>query len=150
MALLIKNRQKKIKVALRQLRQSANKILEKLNCHNKELSLLLVDNKQIQELNKQYLNRDHPTNVIAFSQTEGEFGHLHPRIMGDVVISVEKAQSDAIENGLTLTDELDFLVIHGILHLTGYNHENASDAEVIKMKNKADELFFFLKGYRLG
>jgi probable rRNA maturation factor len=70
--------------------------------------------------------------------------------MGDVVISVEKAQSDAIENGLTLTDELDFLVIHGILHLTGYNHENASDAEIINMNNKADELFYFLKGYRIG
>lgn len=135
---------------MRRLRQSANRILKKLNCQKQELSLLLVDNEQIQEINKKYLNRNYPTNVIAFSQTEGEFGHLHHGIMGDIVISAERASSDAMEEGLPFDDELDFLLIHGILHLTGYNHEDATDAEINAMKNKAEELFFFLKGYRIG
>lgn len=126
-----------------------NRILNELKCKNKELSLLLVDNQEIRQLNKQYLDRDYPTNVIAFSQTEGEFGHLNTDIMGDVVISVEKAFSDAQNGGLTLEDELDFLAIHGILHLTGYNHENVSMAQAIAMKTKTDDLFYTIKGYRI-
>jgi probable rRNA maturation factor len=138
MSLLIENRQKIIKVSLRQLRQSANRILRELDLHDKEISLLLVENQEIREINRKYLNRDYPTNVISFSQSEGEFGDLHPRALGDIV-----------DNGLSLEDELDYLFIHGILHLTGYNHENTTEEEGQKMKNKADELFFILKGYRL-
>ncbi|MDO8721223.1 MAG: rRNA maturation RNase YbeY [Syntrophales bacterium] len=149
MALLIENRQKKIKVDLRQLRRSANKVLEKLGCRDKELSLLLVDNEEIKEINRRYLNRDCPTNVISFSQIEGEFGNVNPQILGDIVISVEKVLSDADEGGLSLQDGIDYLFIHGILHLTGYNHENTTEAEALKMQNKADELFFLLKGYRI-
>ncbi|HLA27257.1 MAG TPA: rRNA maturation RNase YbeY [Syntrophales bacterium] len=149
MALLIENRQKKIKVDLRQLRRSANKVLDELCCRDRELSLLLVDNKEIKDINRQYLNRDCPTNVISFSQIEGEFGNLNPKILGDIVISVEKAQSDADEGGLSLEDGIDYLFIHGILHLTGYNHENTTEAEALKMQNRANELFFLLKGYRI-
>ena len=147
MALLIENRQKKIKLALRPLRMSVNKIRKALGLLDKEISLLLVDNEGIQEINRLYLNRDYPTNVIAFSQREGEFGDINPDILGDVVISVEKALSDAEENGLSLEDELDFLVIHGILHLLGYDHENCSEAEAQKMKEKSAETFYNLKGY---
>ena len=118
-------------------------------CRDRELSLLLVDNKEIKDINRQYLNRDCPTNVISFSQIEGEFGNLNPKILGDIVISVEKAQSDADEGGLSLEDGIDYLFIHGILHLTGYNHENTTEAEALKMQNRANELFFLLKCYRI-
>ncbi len=126
-----------------------NKILKELNCQKKELSLLLVDNGEMQEINKKYLHRDYPTNVIAFSQTEGEFADLHSNIMGDVVISVEKALQDAGEGGLSLEDELDFLAIHGILHLTGYDHEDVSETHSLAMQNKTDELFYLLKGFKI-
>ena len=132
---------------MRRLRQSVNKILKQLNCHDRELSLLLVGDRKIQEINKKYLNRDYPTNVIAFSQREGKFAHLNPHIMGDVVISVERAFSDAREGDLTFEDELDFLAIHGILHLIGYNHEDASEPEIIAMQTKSSELFTLLRGY---
>jgi probable rRNA maturation factor len=124
-------------------------VLEKLCCRDKELSLLLVDNEEIKEINRQYLNRDCPTNVISFSQDGGEFGNVNPQILGDIVISVEEALSDADEGGLSLEDGIDYLFIHGILHLTGYNHENTTEVEALKMQNKADELFFLLKGYRV-
>ena len=110
---------------------------------------MLVDNEQIQLFNRQYLHRDYATNVISFAQTEGEFGAIHPHILGDVVISVERALSDSEAGGLSLDDELDFLVIHGVLHLLGYEHENISEAEGQRMQDKTDELFFTLKGYRI-
>ncbi len=107
----------------------------------------MVDNGQIRAINNQYLNRDYPTNVIAFSQREGEFGDLHPEILGDVVVSVERALSDSLAGGLAFEDELDFLIIHGLLHLLGYEHENTTKLEEQKMGEKTNELFLALKGY---
>ncbi len=123
--------------------------MKMLNCHNKELSLLLVDNQEIQRINKQYLKRDYPTNVIAFSQMEGKSIHLNEDLMGDVVISVEKALSDSIADGLAFEDELHYLIIHGILHLLGYNHEDTTVEDSTVMNNKADELFSSLNGYSI-
>ncbi len=107
----------------------------------------MVDNEQIRAINNQYLNRDYPTNVIAFSQREGEFGDLHPEILGDIVLSVERALSDSQTGGIAFEDELDFLIIHGLLHLLGYEHENTTELEEQKMARKTDDLFFALKGY---
>ena len=149
MQLLIENRQKIVKVDRRRLRLTANKIIRELNCSEKEISLVLVDNDQIQEINRQYLGRDYPTNVISFSQTEGDFGNLNPNLLGDVVISVERAASDSLAGGLTFDDELDFLFIHGLLHLLGYEHENTSEAEAKLMQDKTDQLFFTLKGFTI-
>jgi len=149
MQLLIENRQKKIKVDRRRLRRTANNIIRELDCRDKEISLVLVDNEQIREINRQYLNRDYPTNVIAFSQVEGDFGDLNPSLLGDVVISVERAAFDSLTGGLTFDDELDFLFIHGLLHLLGYEHENTTEAEAQEMKEKADQLFFKLKGFKI-
>lgn len=147
MRLLIENRQKKVKIDLRRLRQAVRNLLRALACEEKEISLVLVDNEQIQAINKQYLNRDRHTNVISFSQAEGEFGYLHPHILGDVVVSVERALSDSSEGGLSFDDELDFLIMHGVLHLLGYNHEDTSKEEEQRMQDKTEELFLALKGY---
>jgi probable rRNA maturation factor len=124
-----------------------NKILRELGCRDKEVSLLLVDNEEMREINRLHMSRDYTTNVIAFSQREGELGNLNPGILGDVVVSVEKAWYDAEENGLSLGDELDFLVIHGVLHLLGYNHEDCGEAKAQEMKDKSEAVFLNLKGY---
>ena len=87
--------------------------------------------------------------MIAFSQVEGDFGDLNPSLLGDVVISVERAAFDSLTGGLTFDDELDFLFIHGLLHLLGYEHENTTEAEAQEMKEKADQLFFKLKGFKI-
>jgi rRNA maturation RNase YbeY len=92
-----------------------------------EISILLVDDPQITKLNKTYLNRNRPTDVIAFSQIEGAFSHLndHTNLLGDLVISLETAKRQAQEEKTTLKEEVVFLLIHGILHLIGYDHEGS-------------------------
>jgi len=145
MSILIEDRQKKINVNLRHVRRLFSKIMKYLDCKDKEISLLFVDNNEIREINKRYLNRDYSTNVITFSLTEGEFGNINPKVLGDIVISVETALKDAEEAGIELNDELEFLMIHGMLHLLNYNHENTSVDEVKKMESKEQEVFGILK-----
>jgi probable rRNA maturation factor len=149
MSILIENRQKKINLDLQRIRRVMNKILNYVDRKDTEISLLFVDNEKIRDINKRYLNRDHPTNVISFSLTDGEYGNINPDVLGDIVISVEKAREDAGEAEIELDDEIDFLMIHGILHLLGYDHEDTRETEALKMKKKEQELFFMLKGYRL-
>ena len=88
-----------------------------------ELSLLLVDDAQIQVLNRRYLRVDRPTNVLAFPMREGEFSVLHPQLLGDLVISVETAQRQRKRFGLDEMKMITLLMIHGILHLLGYEHQ---------------------------
>jgi probable rRNA maturation factor len=87
------------------------------------VSIVLVDDRRIQELNRRYLHRDRPTNVLAFSMNEGEFPGLHPHLLGDLVISVETAIRQSNRFGLTDREMVMLLMIHGILHLLGYEHE---------------------------
>jgi len=79
---------------------------------------------------------------------EGEFVDINPHILGDVVISVETAFRDAQKESLPFEDELDYLMIHGILHLLGYDHETC-EAEAKRMKEKEGELFFALTQYSI-
>lgn len=109
-----------------------------------ELSILIVDDQQIARLNQQYLNREGPTNVIAFAMQEGPFTEIAPDLLGDVVISVETAHREAKNAGLAMTTYFDQLLIHGILHLLGYDHEN-DHSEAHKMEQKANKIFEFLK-----
>ncbi len=102
-----------------------------------ELSILLVDDKEIARLNLEYLNRQGPTNVISFPQNEGEDEDLNPEILGDVVISVETAEREAKTAGMGLDWALDRLLVHGILHLVGYDHESPeADAEEMEGKER--------------
>jgi probable rRNA maturation factor len=149
MNIRIENRQKVAKLDLRRIRRVIRRLNEILSFSDQEISLLFVDNAQIQELNRRYLKRDHPTNVISFSIREGDCSHVNPHLLVDIVISVERALQDAASGDLPFNDEIDFLLIHGLLHLLGYDHENAADGETNKMRDKEDALFFLLKGYRL-
>ncbi len=88
-----------------------------------ELSLLLVDDIRIRELNRKHLGRNRPTNVLAFSMKEGEFPTLHPHLLGDLVISVETAKRQSDRFGLNETEMVMLLMVHGVLHLVGYEHE---------------------------
>ena len=109
-----------------------------------ELSILIVDDQQIARLNQQYLNREGPTNVIAFAMQEGPFSEISPGLLGDVVISVETAHRQAQSAGLEMIDYFDQLLIHGILHLLGYDHEKDKSA-AHKMDQKAKEVLTSIK-----
>lgn len=150
MSIAIKNRQKKFKLDLRRMRTSLKLLMKELCCEDSELSVLLVDDDQIRVINRTYLNRDRATNVIAFAMTEGDFGAINPDLLGDIVLSVETAARDAVTGCLDLMDEVEFLLIHGLLHLLGYDHENAATDEAGKMKTRERELFFMLRSYPLS
>ncbi len=110
-----------------------------MGCPDAELSVLIVDDPQIAVLNKQYLNRTGPTNVIAFPMQEGQFAEITPDLLGDVVISVETAGREALEAGIPPEERFLELLIHGILHLLGYDHVN-DEAEALRMEAKTREL----------
>jgi len=149
MPISIQNRQKLLSVDLGRVRRSLKRLLKELGFKDSEVSLLLVDDDQIREINKYYLQRDRPTNVISFAMTEGAFGELHPEILGDIILSVETAARDAMACNIDFMDEVEFLLIHGLLHLLGYNHENVERREAEKMKTLERKLFFLRRHYHL-
>jgi probable rRNA maturation factor len=104
-----------------------------------ELSLLIVDDAAIAQLNQTYLSRTGPTNVIAFAMQEGEHRDVSPELLGDVVISIETAAAESGRAGISLQARFNQLLVHGILHLFGYDHEN-DPREAAKMDAKSDEL----------
>ncbi len=103
--------------------------------------MVIVDDHQIREINRDYLQRDWPTNVISFAMREGEGGDMHPQLLGDVVISADTAARDAAEAGLPFESELYFLLLHGILHLFGYDHERGSEKQARCMEEMERTLF---------
>lgn len=147
MTVSLRNKQKKAKIDTPRLRRGLKRLLKKLQRENGEVSVLIVDDEQIQAINRDYLHRDRPTNVISFAMTEGVGGDIHPELLGDIIISAETAARDAAAGGLKLMDEMEFLLIHGLLHLLGYDHENTSQEEDLRMKIKEQELFFLLRHY---
>jgi probable rRNA maturation factor len=140
MKVQIENKQKIIKLNRRKIRSTVTKLLRQLDCPDKELSLLFVNDKTIQLLNKQYLGKDRPTNVLSFSLQEGKYNYINPHLLGDIVISVDTALKDATAAGLSLEEEIDVLITHGLLHLLGYNHENTTAEETRKMRVKERKL----------
>ncbi|MEJ2200428.1 MAG: rRNA maturation RNase YbeY [Desulfuromonadaceae bacterium] len=145
MRIQIENRQRKQKVRKLLLRKVAQRILSASGCPEAELSILLVDDAEIRNINRDYLQRDKPTNVISFAMQEGEDSGIAPQLLGDVVISTETAARDALEAGLPFESELYFLLLHGILHLLGYDHERGSEAESRRMEQRERELFAQLR-----
>lgn len=139
MTVLIDNRQNRIHLSTEQIRRAAQAVLNALGSPEGELSVLLLDDAAIAELNKQYLNRRGPTNVIAFPMGEGDFAEIQPELLGDVVISLDTAAKEAKELETSLPERFRELLIHGILHLFGYDHETA-EADARTMEAKSEEL----------
>lgn len=144
MKIRIANRQKRLKIDNRRIRSRVTRLLRLIDCADQELSITLVDDEAIRLLNRQYLHRDKPTNVLSFSLREGECGMVNPGMLGDIVISADTAMRDARKGSLTLEEEILFLIIHGLLHLTGYDHVRTSRADALKMKKREQELFRML------
>jgi len=122
------------------LRRLARASLRHLGEPGSELSLALVGDDEMQRLNRGYRGKDRTTDVLAFALREGEAAGLQePGLLGDVVISVPTAQRQAAERGHALERELAELLVHGVLHLLGYDHER-SPAEARRMFGKQREV----------
>jgi probable rRNA maturation factor len=104
-----------------------------------ELSVALVGDEEMRELNASYRSKDRTTDVLAFSQREGEYALPDTPLLGDVVISIPVATRQAGERGTPVERELAELLVHGILHLLGYDHER-SPAEARRMFARSREL----------
>ncbi|WP_239026831.1 rRNA maturation RNase YbeY [Geomonas oryzisoli] len=115
-----------------------------MGCPEAELSVSIVGDRAIRVLNREYLGRDKATNVISFAMQEGEFGAINPEVLGDVVISVDTAAREAEESGQTFLERFNFLLLHGILHITGYDHERSGEAAAARMEAKEREIFSLL------
>ena len=85
-------------------------------------SVIIIDNKKIHEINKEYRGIDRPTDVISFALEEDENYEIKERLLGDIYISIDKVYEQAKEYGHSIKRELFFLVTHGFLHLLGYDH----------------------------
>ena len=103
-----------------------------------EVGLVFTDNDYIAELNKQYRNVDGPTDVLSFAMLEGETlqDGSDSIMLGDVVISLERAREQAEEYGHGLTREIAYLTVHGVLHLLGYDHETDTEKKVMREKEE--------------
>ena len=110
-----------------------------MDCHDSELSILIVDDPHIEVLNKKYLNRYGPTNVIAFPMRTGRFSNITPQLLGDVVISVETAAKEGKNVGISMEERFTQLLVHGIQHLLGYDHEK-TEQDAHKMEKMSDEI----------
>ncbi len=121
------------------IQTTARRILNALDYPNAELSILIVDDDQIAELNLAYLNHPGPTNVISFPMQEGQFTDISPDLLGDVVISADTAHREAADAGIQMMERLNQLLVHGILHLAGYDHVRSAE-EAVVMEQKSNQL----------
>lgn len=107
--------------------------LADLQLEDAAVSVLLTDNQTIAGLNAEWRGRDGPTDVLSFSQREGEAADPDDPLLGDIVISIERALAQADDYGHSPEREVGFLAVHGLLHLLGYDHE-APDEEARMME----------------
>tara|TARA_B100000686_G_C16487290_1_gene810280 strand:+ start:380 stop:850 length:471 start_codon:yes stop_codon:yes gene_type:complete len=141
MEILIRNEFPEIQVDLIRIEQRIEEILTSLNCNEHEISILFVGNEGIRELNQQFRGIDYATDVLSFPQAlEDEPEVPGITVLGDVVISLETARDQSKEHGLVLDEEIILLLIHGTLHLLGFDHE-ISALEEKRMQKKTRELF---------
>ena len=96
---------------------------------NAELSLLIADDKKLHALNLDWRGKDKPTNVLSFPGQTIEVGETAGDFLGDIAISIETTEREAKETGKSFADHFTHLIVHGFLHLFGYDHENDKDAE---------------------
>ncbi|MBN2719002.1 MAG: rRNA maturation RNase YbeY [Deltaproteobacteria bacterium] len=99
-------------------------VLEFLKCHRCELSIVLCNDNFIQQLNNEYRHKDTATDVLSFPLHEGTLNAPTDIMLGDIVISIETAERQAAELGGDALDETTSLLVHGILHLLGYTHND--------------------------
>ncbi|RJR22203.1 MAG: rRNA maturation RNase YbeY [Desulfobacteraceae bacterium] len=107
-----------------------------LGCPDKELSILFTGDDHMTELNGRYMGREGPTNVLAFPMDDGSGLEPATGMLGDIVISLDTAKREAESAGETFDETLDRLLIHGFLHLMGFDHERSKEDAIIMEKEE--------------
>lgn len=118
------------------LRRRAQSMLACLGHARSELSIALVDDREIRELNRDWRKKNQATDVLSFSLIEGDDSDQRGALMGDVVISVETAAAQARQRHRALDEEVARLVIHGLLHIVGFDHEEDGEARAMRREQR--------------
>ena len=120
------------------VRRAAYKVGELYGLDNAEVSITFTDNKHIHEINREYRKVDRPTDVISFALNEGDEPEIEGgapiNVLGDIIISVEKAVEQAKDYGHSVEREVAFLTVHGMLHLLGYDHMEEEDRKEMRQE----------------
>lgn len=113
-----------------------NTLIQAGSAQEMDVTLLVEGNDILQQLNRQYLGRDYPTDVLSFeaNDVDPETGRLH---LGDIILSFPRAQEQRVSSGNSLADELQLLVVHGTLHLLGYDHDTPESKALMWEKQAA-------------
>lgn len=117
------------------------KVCKYLRLIDISITLIVTDNDYICKLNKRYRKKDYPTDIISFAYRESSFPnkHLKKEMLGDIYLSLEKALKQSEEYGVGFEDEVKHLLVHGVLHLIGYDHEISKEHEE-RMLEKEEEI----------
>lgn len=133
------------------LKRAGEHVMAILGDEKDEAGLVLVDDASIHELNREHRGVDSPTDVLSFALDEGDDGDVSgsdddwPHLVGDVIISVERAEAQRVEYGHSLEREIVYLLVHGLLHLYGFDHIEEADRRL--MREREEEI---MAGLDLG
>jgi probable rRNA maturation factor len=123
-----------VKHPTRRLLEDARSLLRHLQLSQAELSVVLCDDAFIRTLNAQWRGKDEPTDVLSFAMGEGQAIAGASGVLGDIVVSVETAARQAAALGHSLEQEMRVLLVHGLLHLRGFDHLTEADAGVMRAR----------------
>lgn len=146
MKVAVRNLQRKLRINQRKVQVISRRLGRQLGLEGTELSLLLVNDRMSRQLNRTYRGIDMPTDVLSFPMYKSmkDIPSGEEALLGDIVINLHKAHRQARHHGNSLSDEITRLLIHGLLHLIGYDHEGNS-YQAAKMRRKERELLNALK-----
>lgn len=140
MNILIDDRQNKVEIDEAIVESMEKAIVEVLEYEKEpldfEVSLSFVTNEEIHELNKEYRNVDSETDVLSFPVDQDFLFEGGPNLLGDVIISIEKAVEQAREYGHSFEREMVYLTVHSIFHLLGYDHMNEDEKQIMRKKEE--------------
>lgn len=129
------NRQRRHKVQAKRWREFATKASKAIGAGNRDATIVFVSDAAIKKLNRQFRGKDSATDVLSFPAQPESFEADTETNSGEIVISLDRAKSQAKENGLTLVNEVEQLILHGLLHLCGHDHET-DDGEMNRLELK--------------
>lgn len=136
----------KKKISSYKIKKWVRNLFKKFKIKNCSISIYFADNEIIKELNMKYLNNNNPTDVLSFSQLDEKenINKLKGKFLGDIVISLPYAEKSSIEKNNSLLLEVYFLILHGLLHILGYDHEKND-----QMLEAQSQIFYELTGEKI-
>jgi probable rRNA maturation factor len=145
MTVCIHNRQRAVTIHTAAVKKRVQQIMVYLGCTDQEISVVFGSDRLLQELNRRYRHKDRPTNVLAFPQSPTYTGEPASTMLGDVIVALPTAAREAHDLQQSLEERVVYLLLHGILHLLGYDHESSA-VQCRRMEALEQEVLAHLQG----